>query len=99
MAPYFYYNGFSEFWYKEYLSEFGFEIIEMTRNGNYFKYLQQELYRLNEMGKRYCNKSMNANEIEKVYGTIRILSEYAELDHDSSETLRFGTMLVAKKNT
>ncbi len=36
MAPYFYYNGFSEYWYKEYLNEYGFEIKEIIRNGNFF---------------------------------------------------------------
>lgn len=46
---------------------------------------------------RYCDKSMNTDEIEKVYGIIKILSEYAELDKGSSEALRLGTMLVAKK--
>ena len=39
MAPYFYYNGFSEYWYKEHLRDYGFTIVEFVRNGNFFKYL------------------------------------------------------------
>ncbi len=39
--PYFFYSGFSEEWYKHFLSENGFEIVEITPNGNFFLFLAQ----------------------------------------------------------
>lgn len=97
MAPYFYYNGFSEFWYKKHLEEYGFEIVEQRNYGNFFKYIQQELFRLNEVCERYAGEEMKKKEMETVYEMIKILSKYSENDTGSDELLRFGTMIEARK--
>ena len=97
MAPYFYYNGFSDFWYKEYLGEYGFEIVEQCNYGSFFKYMQQELFRLSEVCERYAQDEMDEREIGTTYEMIKILSKYAEKDKGSDELLRFGTMIEARK--
>ena len=97
MAPYFYYNGFSEFWYKEYLGQFDFQIVELTKNGNYFKFLCQELFRVSDMANRYCMEELELEEIETLCDTIKILTHLSEKDCGSAETLCFGYMLEAKK--
>jgi ubiquinone/menaquinone biosynthesis C-methylase UbiE len=42
MRPYFFYSGFSKEWYEHILNKYGFEIMKIERNGNYFKFLLQE---------------------------------------------------------
>ena len=97
MAPYFYYNGFSEYWYKEYLEEYGFEIKEITRNGNFFKYLCQELFRVTGMTEQYCEKQLTTEEMRTIYESIMILSRISNFDKGSEETLCFGYMVEAIK--
>ena len=97
MAPYFYYNGFSEYWYKEYLGEYGFEIKEITRNGNFFKYLCQELFRVASMTEQYCDKRLTTEEMRTIMKSIKILSKISNFDKGSAETLCFGYMIEAIK--
>lgn len=97
MAPHFYYNGFSEYWYKEHLGDNGFEIIEFAFNGNYFKYLCQELFRVESMVERYCEDKLKEEEISKIVECIDILINLSNKDTRSCETLCFGNMLVAVK--
>jgi len=49
MAPYHYITGFSRYWYEYHLPSRGFEIIELTPNGDWFDYVRQEILRLGIM--------------------------------------------------
>jgi SAM-dependent methyltransferase len=52
-APHHYCSGFSCYWYKHHLTQRGFSIDELTPNGDWFTYCQQELMRLGSMARRY----------------------------------------------
>lgn len=52
-APYHYCSGFSRYWYEHHLIRRGFQIDELTPNGDWFAYCQQELMRLGSMARRY----------------------------------------------
>jgi len=52
-APYHYSTGFSRYWYELHLLKLGFEIEELTSNGDWFDYLRQELIRLPTMARKY----------------------------------------------
>lgn len=52
-APYHYATGFSRYWYEYHLPMLGFEIIELSPNGDWFSYVKQELLRLPSMARRY----------------------------------------------
>ncbi len=97
MAPYFYYNGFSEYWYQEHLGGHGFVIKEFARCGSYFKYMCQELFRVEDMAEKYCSTRLEADEIETIIKSMEIMNRLAGKDGGSDETLRFGSMLVAEK--
>ncbi len=97
MAPYFYYSGFSEFWYKEHWKSYGFEIIEFTRYGDYFKWLLQELFRVEEMAKRYCSYELNEKEIDAIVSCMEVMAGLSDKDMGSNELLCFGNMIVAEK--
>lgn len=97
MAPYFYYNGFSEYWYKEHLSGNGFEIKELVSNGNFFKYMSQELFRVVNMAEQYCETELKSEEISTLIDSTKIMMRLSEKDKGSDETLCFGMMLMAEK--
>ena len=46
MAPHYFYSGFSRFWYQHHLEKHGFQIKELTPNGDWFAFLRQEISRL-----------------------------------------------------
>ena len=52
-APYHYASGFSRYWYEHHLAERGFAIEELTPNGDWFAYCEQELGRLGGLARRY----------------------------------------------
>jgi ubiquinone/menaquinone biosynthesis C-methylase UbiE len=52
MAPYHYVTGFSRYWYEYHFPRRGFEIVELTANGDWFAYCEQELRRLGFMARR-----------------------------------------------
>jgi len=57
-APYPYYcSGFSRYWYEHHLPHRGFSIEELTPNGDWFAYCQQELMRLGSTARRYGDRS------------------------------------------
>jgi ubiquinone/menaquinone biosynthesis C-methylase UbiE len=55
MAPYHYCSGFSRYWYEHHLPLRGFKIEELSSNGDWFAYVEQELKRLGSMERRRGN--------------------------------------------
>lgn len=53
MAPYHYCTGFSRYWYEYHLPMRGFRIEELTPNGDWFAYVEQEIMRLGSNARRY----------------------------------------------
>src|SRR5436190_8373025 len=53
LAPYHYSSGFSRYWYEHHLRQRGFDIDELTPNGDWFAWCQQELNRLGGMARLY----------------------------------------------
>lgn len=98
MAPYYYYNGFSLYWYREHLRENGFEIIEIKEYGNYFKFLCQEMSRIQAISERYCDYQLQDEDYNCIYKSMSLLSRLADMDQGSNEILCFGYMTLAKKN-
>lgn len=97
MAPYYFQNGFSEYWYKEHLNANGLDIIEMECNGNFFKWLMQELVRVPYMAKLYSGMNIDKARLKNVYNTIRLLDDLSQNDIESAEILCFGHFVVAEK--
>lgn len=100
-APYHYYTGFSRYFYQHYLPLYGFEIVEMQFNGNYFEYLAQEVRRLPEVAARYAGRrSRTPQSIALRLASLVILKAlqgFTQADRGSSELLCYGTHVLAVK--
>ena len=70
MAPYHYCSGFSRYWYEHHLPLRGFMIKELTPNGDWFAYCQQELLRLGSTARRYGDWSWPIAYMLGVLGMI-----------------------------
>jgi len=55
MAPYHFCSGFSRYWYEHHLALRGFEIKELTSNGDWYALLWQEITRLGGLERQRGN--------------------------------------------
>ncbi len=97
MAPFYYYNGFSEYWYKENLNNSGLIIKEFARTNNYFSHICGELSWIQYMADRYCHNKLNSEEMCLILKSMELLVDLSKKDMGSDETLCSGSMLVAEK--
>jgi SAM-dependent methyltransferase len=52
-APYHFSSGFSRYWYEHHLTKRGFDIAELTPNGDWFSFCQQDIMSLGSFAKKY----------------------------------------------
>ncbi len=97
MAPYYFSSGFSEFWYYENLRDYGFSIKEIMPYGDYFKWIGQELFRINEMAKKFCDRQLSESEMDTITDGIRLMTKLSVESKNSENTLCFGYMVEAIK--
>jgi len=104
--PFIYYGGYTPYWYEKFLPEFGFEIIQITPNGGFFKHYGQESIRF----LRYLfpeNMSPMAKKLTLpikivLAGFFRVLMPFLcyhldRLDNDRHFTVGYFVEAVKKK--
>lgn len=96
-APYFYHTGFSPYWYKTHLPAYGFEIEELTSNGNFSTYLMQEVGRIPDIASRYAGVTPTLFERFGLHLVRSLLSRMIAMDTSSQEFTCFGYHVVAYK--
>jgi len=96
-SPYFFHTGFSLYWYKLHLPEFGFEILEITPNGNFSTYLMQEVGRIPAIAKQYTNITPTRFERIGLRLVKSLLSRMIATDSTSQEFTCFGYHVLAQK--
>lgn len=96
-APFHYYSGFNKYFYEKLLAEYGFEVKEITPNGNYFDFVAQELERLNSASTEFTDKKLNLLEKIGIKLLISLLKRLSAGDKGSSSLLNFGYQVLAIK--
>lgn len=92
MQPYFFYSGFSKEWYKEILTKNSFEILEISPNGNFFRYLIQE----NIRGVKLI-KSIPFKIIYSIFIIPKVVLDFLVSKISKNDQLVFGYHILAKK--
>lgn len=97
-APYYFANGFSDYFYIHWAKEYGLEIETLERNGNYFDYVAQSLHFLNNgMSEKYAGMKMNLIERLALFRIQNFLYRASKKDTGSSDFAHFGIHLIARK--
>jgi ubiquinone/menaquinone biosynthesis C-methylase UbiE len=98
-APYYYANGFSEYFYRHHLERIGLDIQDISFNGGWFDYMTQELGRTAEVYKLYVGKRMPTSMRMVVKLAKKLMQRLASRDqlnaHNSAELLTCGLHVVA----
>jgi ubiquinone/menaquinone biosynthesis C-methylase UbiE len=97
-APYFFSTGFSRFFYEKHLADLGFQIEELTQNGNYFEFIAQENRRIKSIAKKYAGRNLNIFEKAIIHLNLYILQRLSKRDKGSKELLCYGVFIRARKN-
>lgn len=96
-APYHFCSGFNRYWFEKHLPECGFRGLEIDRNGNFFEYVGQEIYRIPSISARYSDSKPNILELLGMFIVQRMLLRLSRNDRGSSELLCFGYQVHARK--
>lgn len=98
LAPYHFYSGFNKYFYEKWLNEYGFKIIEINNNGNYFEYLAQEVRRIKTVAQEYSDNKPNLIETISIKLILKMLQRFSNNDKNSHELLNFGYQILAEKS-
>lgn len=97
-APYHFYSGFNRYFYQHWLPEVGFEIGEVTPNGNYYDFVGQELSRSLSLvlrGNRMF--PLNLWDAFTVFLARLTMKRLSHRNSESSDVLCFSYMVSAEK--
>ena len=97
-APYHYSSGFNRYFYEYHLESLGFKLNEVTRNGNFFEYLSQEIHRIPSISNKYTSKKLSILERFAIKIILKMLTRFSKYDTESNEVLCFGYQVVAVKD-
>ncbi|HEY4109826.1 class I SAM-dependent methyltransferase [Puia sp.] len=96
-APYHFYTGFNRFFYETELKNNGFEILEITPNGNYFEYVAQEVNRIPQMANLYAGDRVGRIERVAMKIVLKMLERFSAKNNRSEELLSYGLHVLARK--
>jgi len=96
-APYHFYTGFNRYFYEKHLIEQGFEIIEISHNGNFFEFVAQELIRIEYCAEKYAGSELSRVDKVAIKKLTATLNKLSKKDKGSKDFLNFGLHVLAKK--
>ena len=96
-APYHFCTGFNRFFYELHLKKCGFEIDELSCNGNFFELLAQELRRVRTVAHQYTGSKVRYLEKQAIKIVLSMLSRLSTQDKGSSELACFGLQVEATR--
>jgi ubiquinone/menaquinone biosynthesis C-methylase UbiE len=96
-APYHFYTGFNTYFYEKHLADNGFEVIEISANGNFFEYVAQELQRIPFCAEKYANHKVSVLDKAVIMKTLSLLGKLSRKNKGSEEFANFGLHVFARK--
>ncbi|HZR76052.1 class I SAM-dependent methyltransferase [Bradyrhizobium sp.] len=97
-APYHYATGFNRYFYEFHLDRLGFDIVEMTPNGNFFECVGQELRRVSDMAQRFAGgEKPTPLEFNAMQVVLAMVERMSASDTGSPDMLHFDCQVRAVK--
>ncbi len=96
-APYHFATGLSNYFYEHHLNKLGYKIIDLSKNGNYYEFMAQEVRRLNSVHKTYAGQTMNFLQRGIRYLFLSTLENLNKKQKGSEALLSFGVFVFAQK--
>ncbi len=97
-APYHYATGFNRYFYEFHLERLGFDIVELSPNGNFFECVGQELRRVPEMAQHFARGEKPTRlENHALQIVLAMVERMSACDTGSPEMLHFDWQVRAVK--
>ncbi|MGA1868154.1 MAG: class I SAM-dependent methyltransferase [bacterium] len=96
-SPYHFYSGFNRYFYETHLTTYGFQILELEANGNFFEYMGQELRRIKSVSEKNAQDTPHLIERCAIRIVLKMLERFSNKDIGSDELLCFGYHVLARK--
>ncbi|MEE9339091.1 MAG: class I SAM-dependent methyltransferase [Methylococcaceae bacterium] len=96
-APFHFSTGFNRYYYEHHMVRTGFQIEEITTNGNYFEYMVQELQRIPFVAEKYSPSIITKFDKLAIKWILKKLVKLSKLNQGSEELLCFGYHVLASK--
>ena len=96
-APHHYCSGFNRYFYEYHLNSLGFQIDEISTNGNFFEFIGQEMRRIPSIATKYSFQKVSRLEQYAINIILKMLERFSNVDKKSDELLCFGYHIIAKK--
>ncbi len=94
-SPYHFHTGHNRYFCETHLNKYGFKILEIKPNGNYFEYIAQEFRRIPSVSKKYVDNKPKICEKIALDFILRMLNKSLRKDKNSNELLNFGYHILA----
>lgn len=96
-APYHFSDGFNQYFFQYHFDNLNIKIVEISSNGNYFKYIGQELQRLPSMAKKYLSSNSILIKLFSML-LVKLITLIDNNNNGSESILCFGYHVIGKKN-
>jgi SAM-dependent methyltransferase len=96
-APFHFATGFNRYFYEHHYERLGFDIVEMTPNGNYFECIGQEVRRVREMAQRFADDTPTGLELFAIQIVLAMVQRMSARDKGSTEFLHYDYQIRAVK--
>lgn len=96
-APYHFFSGFNRYFYEHFLPKSGFTIIEISKNGNLFDFLAQEISRMDSVARKYAGARLGLMYQGLALLLLRRLNTLSRKDSGSGDVLCFGYHVLSRK--
>ncbi len=96
-APYHFSTGFNRYYYETLLPKAGFEVNEISCNGNFFELVAQEVRRVSSVADRYAGSQVTPQEFSAMQQVLQMLERFSGEDSGSEELACFGLQVIATR--
>lgn len=96
-APYHFSTGFNRYYYETLLPKAGFEVNDISCNGNFFELVAQEVRRVSSVADRYASSQVTPKEFSAMQQVLQMLERFSGEDSGSEELACFGLHVIATR--
>lgn len=102
-SPYHFCTGFSQYFYRHHLERLGFDITELTANGGFFDFMDQELGRVSRIRRQFGvwvpdPVLLILTNITRLWVRLVASGDGDRMNRKSAELQTFGWFVVARKS-
>jgi ubiquinone/menaquinone biosynthesis C-methylase UbiE len=95
--PYHFASGFNRYFYEHHLQKFGYKVLDLKANGNFYEYLGLKIRWLSDLSSKYSDYKLDVLDKLSIRAMLRTLQKLSDNDKGSEAFLNNGFFVFAQK--